>query len=505
MRSKAIVLLLLITLLGACGRSPQVAATPEKETHKKTVWTARTELFMEYDKPQPGQKAGFLIHLTRLSDFKPLAEGTLTLTFIGAKGEPVTTTVNRPERPGIFKAAVLFKEPGPYTLRVLCNGNSFSDEITVEDIQVAAGSEKHPEESQDGKDGAVISFLKEQQWTVDFQTGLPLNQALSSSLTVAGEIIPVANGEATVSTPVAGILSLAQKLPYLGQRVNKNEVLAVISPPVSQPGGVGQLTASYAEAKNRVVAAQREYERALRLVEAKAVPKRRLEEAELALANARAALAPLDRTMQGLNPGTSGDQVTVRAPFSGTVVELLTGNGKAIEAGQPLLRIINTSSVWLKANVPASEIGGLKRREQATFTVSGIDGPLRPSRFIAVSDVVDPKSRTVPVLFEVANAGGQLKIGMFAEVAINNGHLDRTMTIPEEALFEDEGRFFVFIQPEGESFVRREVKTGIRGAGRVQIVSGLKNDERVVFRGGYYVKLASLSSRQPDAHAGHAH
>jgi multidrug efflux pump subunit AcrA (membrane-fusion protein) len=111
----------------------------------------------------------------------------------------------------------------------------------------------------------------------------------------------------------------------------------------------------------------------------------------------------------------------------------------------------------------------------------------------------------VPVIFEVGNSAGKLKVGMFADVSVKTGRAENALTLPEEAFFEDEGRFFVFLQKQGEIFERREVKTGIRGSGVVQILSGIKEDERVVLRGGYYVKLASLSSRMPDPHAGHGH
>jgi RND family efflux transporter MFP subunit len=502
MTSKTIMaLLLILLLLGACSRASKEAAGPEKEKLQTTVWTEKTELFMEYDQPRPGQKTGVLLHLTRLGDFKPIAEGTLTLTFTGETGAPIKVTVDRPERPGIFKTAVLFNQAGAYTLQALIKNNTFFDEITVKDIAVTAPGGKKSPDNREAKGGGDIAFLKEQQWTIDFLVGLPLQQVLTAVSTAPGEIIPVARAEVTISAPIAGVLSLAQKLPFPGMQVKKGGVIAVIDPPINQQGGIGPLAASYAEAKNRVLAAQREYERAQRLVDGQAAPRRRVEEAELSLANAQAALAPLDRAMRDLPLGSAGGAVTVRAPFSGTVVELMGANGKAIEAGQSILRMIDTSSVWLKAHVPATEIGWEKNYEQTTFTVPGISRVLRPSRFVTAGAVVDPKTRTVPVLFEVGNGDGSLKVGMFAEVAFRTGGIEKALTVPEEALFEDEGKFFVYVQQEGEAFVRREVKKGLRGDGRVQIVSGLGEKERVVLKGGYYVKLASLSS----ATQGHGH
>jgi len=504
MRHIAFLLFVLVIATG-CSSKQQAVEVHEKETISKTVWTEKTELFMEYDEPKAGSKAGFLIHMTALRDFKPISEGSLTLTFTPETGEAVIVNIDKSERPGIFKTDVLFNQPGKYALKVALAGKTLSDEILLPHIEVAGNKDKHEEAHHEEKAGGDISFLKEQQWTVDFMVGLPIKQQVFSSFIAAGEVIPVANAEAVLSAPLSGTLSLTKQLPYPGKKVVKDEALAVIEPPVSQQGGMGSLTALHAEAKNRVVLAQKEYERAVRLYEAKAAPKRRVEEAELSLESSKAAFEPLDRAVQEMKPGSSGNRVVIKAPYSGTVVELFTANGRGIDAGQPVLRLINTSTVWLKANVPATELSSLRNIDKASFTIPGIEGELKPSRLVTVNDVVDPKTRTVPVIFEVKNSEGRLKVGMFADVSLRTGHAEDALTLPEEALFEDEGKFFVFVQKQGESFERREVKTGIRGSGHVQILAGLKEDERIVLKGGYYVKLASLSSRTPDAHAGHGH
>ncbi len=496
------IVFVIVLLLGGCAPKQTEQAAHEEESVRRTVWTSKTELFMEYDEPVAGKKSGFLVHLTDLSGFKPVTEGRLTLTFVPKSGEPLAVMIEKPDRPGIFKTEVAFKEQGNYDMTVSLQGRALSDVISVGAVDVHGGDKKPAHHGDTG--GGDISFLKEQQWTIDFMVGLPLRRDVSSSFVAAGEIVPAANAEATLSAPLAGVVSLSQRLPYAGKRLKAGEVVAVIEPPINQQGGIGQLSASYAEAKNRVTLAQKEYDRAKRLYEAKAVPKRRLEDAELGLESAKAAFEPLDRAVQEMKPGASGNKVIIRAPFGGTVVELLTANGKAVDAGQPILRLIDTSSVWLRANVPASEIGGIKNLEKATFTVAGNGGTFKPSRLITVSDVIDARTRTVPVTFEVNNSGGRLKIGMFADVSIETGHVANTRTLPEEALFEDEGRTFVFVQKEGESFERREVKTGVRGNGFVAIISGLQEGERVVFKGGYYVKLASLSSRTAQGH-GHDH
>ncbi|MBC7961709.1 MAG: efflux RND transporter periplasmic adaptor subunit, partial [Steroidobacteraceae bacterium] len=140
----------------------------------------------------------------------------------------------------------------------------------------------------------------------------------------------------------------------------------------------------------------------------------------------------------------------------------------------------------------------------ATFTVAGLTGQFKPSRLVSVGDMLDPQTRTLPVLFEVPNQSGRLKVGLFANVAIRTGSVAGALAVPKEALTEDEGRWFVFIQSSGEAFDRREVKIGVEDGGFVQITSGLKGDERVVTRGAYYVKQAE-SAAKGGADQGHAH
>lgn len=479
-------------------------AAHEDESIQKTIWTSKTELFLEYDKPNAGEKTGFLFHLTRLNDFKPVTEGTLTLEFIPEAGESVKVKIDAPTRAGIFKTDIEFKNKGKYILKAALSGDMLSDEITVPGIEVAQKGEKPIDPPQDERRGDAISLLKEQQWVVEFMTGTPFRRTLSSSFAAMGELIPVSNAELTVSAPLSGIISASKPLPVTGKKVAKGDVLAVIEPPVQQHGGIGQLTSAYAEAKNRIVLAQNEYDRAKRLYEAKAVPKRRLEEAEISLSSAKAAFEPIEKAMGDINNIASNSKIIVRAPISGTVVEVMTSNGRFMEAGQPIARIINTSILHLKANVPVTEIGNIKMPDIAAFTIPGFDEEFRPTRLIAVNDLVDTRSRTVPVIFEVNNQRGVFKAGMFANVLIKTGLVKDAMTVPEDALFEDEGRHFVFVQLAGESFERREVKTGIRDKGYVQITEGIKETERIATKGGYYVKLASMSARMPQGH-GHDH
>lgn len=503
MKYIGILLVLLFTLSGCNHKehAPAVAAGDKVEPVKVTAYSAKSELFMEYDPPVAGEKTGFLIHLTRLADFKPVTEGGLKMVFTPAAGEPSTFSLPTPTRSGIFKVEATLANPGKYALKLITDGKGFADEIAVSEVKVLNKGEKPAESHADG--GGAIAFLKEQQWVVDFMVAQPIRKDMGSFVTATGELVPVSNSEATVAAPLTGIISTAKQLPFIGKKVAKGEVVAMIDPPIRPDGGIGQLGAAYAEAKNRVALAQKEYDRARRLHDAKIAPLKRVEEAELTLSSARAALAPLEKSLGSVR-GEGNGRIAVRAPVSGTVVEVTAGAGKGVEAGQPILRIVNTGTLWLKANLPATEIGTAGKALNATFTVAGLTEEFKPSRLVSVGDMLDPQTRTLPVLFEVPNQSGRLKVGLFANVAIRTGSVADALAVPKDALIEDESRWFVFVQPSGEAFDRREVKVGVEDGGFVQITSGLKGDERVVTRGAYYVKQAE-SAAKGGADQGHAH
>lgn len=495
---------LMVFALAGCGGGHEHGEAPghsEAEPIQVTLCSAKSELFMEYGQPVAGVKTEFLIHLTRLSDFKPVTEGGLNIIFTPASGQAVRFTVAAPARPGIYKADIALKLPGKYSLKLITDGKGFADELVIPEVNVLSGGEKVSGASATKK-GAIV-YLKEQQWAMEFMVAQPKKKDLNNFITVMGELTPQASAEATVSAPLSGIISTGHSLPFIGKRVEKGETLVLIDPPVKPDSGIGQVEAAYADAKNRAVLARKEYNRAKSLHELKIASLKRVEEAEAALASAEAALAPLEKAMGSIT-GLKGGKLAVSAPIAGTVVEIATGAGKGIEAGQPILRIVNTSSLWLKAHLPANETGVIGNKVDATFTVTGMPGQFRPSRLVSVGNMLDPQTRTLPILFEIANPSGQFKAGQYANVLIKTGLVSGALTLPKEALVEDEGRWFVFIQTTGETFDRQEVKIGTEDGGYVQILQGIRGDERIVTRGAYYVRRAESAGRG-GADQGHAH
>jgi len=169
--------------------------------------------------------------------------------------------------------------------------------------------------------------------------------------------------------------------------------------------------------------------------------------------------------------------------------------------------VIDLDRVWLVAKVFEADVPRVEGAQSAWFTIDGYEQPFTvdPSngKLVTVGRVVDPQTRTVPVIFEVANTAGKLRIGNFTKTVIATGAPRKARAIPDPAIVEDGGRSVAYVMVEGEAFERRPLRLGIRANGWTEVLEGLATGERVVTKGAYEIKLASSSGAVP-AH-GHAH
>jgi multidrug efflux pump subunit AcrA (membrane-fusion protein) len=122
-------------------------------------------------------------------------------------------------------------------------------------------------------------------------------------------------------------------------------------------------------------------------------------------------------------------------------------------------------------------------------------------RLLTSGGALDPSTRAVPVLLQVANSDGRLKINETVPVELYTSESKRTPAIPYGSVYEDEGLSIVFVQTEGEAFEKRVVRTGPRYENWVPVLDGVGVGERVVSKGGYHVKLASTSAEIGHGHA----
>jgi multidrug efflux pump subunit AcrA (membrane-fusion protein) len=153
--------------------------------------------------------------------------------------------------------------------------------------------------------------------------------------------------------------------------------------------------------------------------------------------------------------------------------------------------------------VPEADAARVRAVSAAEIEVPGREDRVPAGRLVSVGKVLDPQSRTLPMTFAVDNLALDLPVGQSVFLHLLMDTTAPRPVVPAAAVVDDAGRPIVFVQREGELFERRAVTLGARTGDLVQITEGVKPGDRVVTKGAYLVRLASLSTSVP-AH-GHVH
>jgi len=490
------------------------SAKDELPGQSVTLWTEKTELFMEHKPLIAGKEVGFAAHVTAMATFKAVTEGAVTLTLKMAGGATVTARADKASSPGIFRPVLTPAAAGKCEMSMRVEGPQVQDEFPVGPCEVfadPAGAKAALGEEADVP--GRIPFLKEQQWKTEFATAPAVERELQGAVRANGELRPVAGKEARLSATSAGRVVAGAAAPILGMAVKKGQVLATIAPSVGGTSDRASLDADVLSAKAELAAAETALARAERLFAEQAVPQRNVEEARTRVSIAKARVGGSSGRLKQFNASAAGaggagpGAFKVRSPIDGTLVKVEVAAGQAVEEGQLLFTVIDLGRVWLVAQVFEPDIPKVEGARAAWFSIDGYTEPFTVNeangKLVTIGRVLDPQTRTIPVVFELANPDGRLRIGQFAKVSIATGAVERALAIPEAAILEEGGKAIAYVMVEGEAFERRPLSLGVRSNGWAGVLEGVKAGERVVTKGGYEIKLASASGAIP-AH-GHAH
>ena len=183
--------------------------------------------------------------------------------------------------------------------------------------------------------------------------------------------------------------------------------------------------------------------------------------------------------------------IALTAPRDGVVLERMAVEGMMSEAGQTLFRIADTSVVWVMADVPETALTGLRRGAAVKVSFRGLPGEAFAGVINAIYPQVDMQTRTARVRIDMANPDGRLLANMYAEVELNVGNGAMVAQVPESAVI-DTGDRQVVIRDLGDGrFAPQEVVLGQRGAGMVEIRSGIVAGDRIVTTATFLIDAES--------------
>jgi len=250
-----------------------------------------------------------------------------------------------------------------------------------------------------------------------------------------------------------------------GQYVKQGDVLIMLEN--SEP------LADLAAAKAALVDSESQYRRSAELFKTKVVSASQLEQIEARrdadLAAVRAAESRLAHTV-------------IRAPFDGQLGLRRVSLGSIVSPATVITTLDDTSRIKLDFDVPEIFMARLERGLKVTAHSAAWPDLQFAGEVISIDTRVDPISRTITVRALLPNEQGMLRPGMFMTVSLLKDDVFSLM-IPEEALIPERSKQFVFVVGEGNVVERREVRTGRRRPGQIEILEGLDPGELVITEG----------------------
>lgn len=468
----------------------------ELEPLSFTIWTNKSELFVEFLPLVVGEESRFAAHFSDMETFKAIEEGKAKVFLLENNREVIADSADAPASAGIFRLALTPTKTGTFDLGFRLNTSKIKDTIFIKDIEVYANQEEAKAANPTPPEGDEISYLKEQAWKVDFAIEQVIRQPIHDVIRTSGEIQPVKGEEKIIAAKSSGIVFLKNKNLQEGKEIRAGQGLFTIS---SEGLVNANLEEKFQVAKARVEQNKADFERAEKLLEQQIIGQKEYEKRKADLAVAEAEFQTLT------NSYNTGGQ-SVPASMTGIVKDLMVSDGQFVEEGTPLIKITNNRRLLLQAEVSQKYLPVLSTIQTANFktayqeevqSIADYNG-----RVVYFGKMIEQGQNFVPVLFELDNVRN-LIAGSFAELFLLTKPISDALVIPKSALMQDYSSNYIYVQTSGEGFEKRAVKLGIDDGVNIQVLSGVEEGEWIVTRGAYQIKMASMSSSIP-AH-GHSH
>ena len=461
-----------------------------------TMYSKQLELFVEFKSLVVGNTSKFASHFTVLgANFLPLTEGTVTVSLI-VNGNGIKQSATSPAAPGIYRLALKPQTAGTGKLVFDIVTKSFTDQIVIENVKVYADEKAMLTDQTEESANSDISYLKEQAWKIEFANAPVTKQPFSDIIKTNGQILSAPGDEMMVIAKASGIVLFSGNKTIIGSEVNAGTNLFTVT---GADIAEGNIDAKYKGAKSNYEKTKMDYDRATELLKDKIVSQKDYQQTKLDFENAKTAFNAIAK-----NHSAKGQAVL--ANISGFVKNIFVTEGQFVEAGTPLATISKNKKLILQANVSQKYFNNLSTITSANFKTTESETVYSTvqlnGKIISFGRSATAHSPFIPVTFEIDNTKNLIP-GSVAEVYLISFPVPDALVIPVTSLLEEQGNFFVYVQTEGESFQKREIKIGASDGINVQLLSGVVEGERVVTKGAYQIKLSTASGTLP-AH-GHEH
>ena len=198
----------------------------------------------------------------------------------------------------------------------------------------------------------------------------------------------------------------------------------------------------------------------------------------------------------------------ITAPFDGTIIKKDAVASQKADLNDVLFTVADLNTVWVTANIAESDVASVPKIRGGAIRLSATAYGTRlfPAQLLSVGAMVDPQTRTVPLLAQTNNHDGLLKPGMFVRILLDSPTTKRTLTVPHAGVVEIEGKTGVFVPAktggtaatDQHAFTFLPIETGRDAGDRVVVKSGLKEGDVVVASGAYQLKSELILQNQTE-------
>jgi Cu(I)/Ag(I) efflux system membrane fusion protein len=196
--------------------------------------------------------------------------------------------------------------------------------------------------------------------------------------------------------------------------------------------------------------------------------------------------------------------LTLYSPVSGNVVQKMAIRGMRVMPGEKLFDIADLTTVWTVAEIYENELALIKQGQHAKITLSYFPGKEMNAKIDYVYPTLSTETRTAKVRFTLPNPGNQLKPQMFTNVEIAVP-LGRKLAVPAEGVLDTGTRQIVYVDKGDGYFEPREVKTGLKIDGLIEILFGLKQGEKIASSAIFLIDSEAQLKGVKPLSSGHKH
>lgn len=370
------------------------------------------------------------------------------------------------------------------------SGNKEEGKAKPPKTEEKADASAHTDEPEHEELPKRVRLTKDVIADAKIQTAPVIKEILAVTLALPGEIAADPDKSARVASAVAG--RLADVRFKEGSAIKKGDVLAMVRVPE-----IGKVRSAYNATTAKAAAARANAERLGPLAEKGLASKQEVVAAKAEADALEAEARALNEQLGALGMGSAGggSELVLRAPVSGIVISRDAVVGQPVTTEQTIATIADLSEAWFLGRVFEKDLGRLKVGAKADVQLNAYPKERFDGTVEYLGRQIDPVARTVTARIRLVNRGDLLRIGLFGTARVSTGEEGKqvpVLVIPRTAVTEIGGKPVAFVRHADDDFELHDVVLGESSLGKVEIVNGLREGEKVVVEGVFTLKSAVL-------------